>query len=284
MSGIDVSAAAAYLDEAERTATAVRQLSANPAVAGAGELDVATAYRVQAAAYRMRLDRGESAAGVKLGFTSRAKMAQMGISEIIVGRLTDQMRVADGDAVDLDDLIHPRIEPEIAYLLAEDLSGEDLSGEDVSGEDVSGRDVSGRDRRPLPPSAVAAVAPALEIIDSRYRDFSFSLADVVADNASSARYVVGPWQRPDRDVGNLAVRLDVGGRPAEVGSTAAILGHPYRALHRLVRLAREQGIPLRAGDVVLAGAATAAVPFPAAVVECAVAGLGRVQVRGSRND
>ncbi|MFV2088347.1 2-keto-4-pentenoate hydratase [Micromonospora sp. LOL_021] len=273
MSGIDVSAAAAYLDEAQRTATAVRQLSANPAATGAGELDVATAYRVQAAAYRMRLDRGESAAGVKLGFTSRAKMAQMGISEIIVGRLTERMRIADGDAVDLDDLIHPRIEPEIAYLLAEDIGDED-----------TGTDASGLDRRPPPPSAVAAVAPALEIIDSRYRDFSFSLADVVADNASSARYAIGPWQRPDRDVGNLAVRLDVGGRLAEVGSTAAILGHPYRALHRLVRLGRDQGIPLRAGDVVLAGAATAAVPFIGGLAECAVAGLGRVQVRGSRND
>ncbi|MEV0395301.1 2-keto-4-pentenoate hydratase [Polymorphospora rubra] len=263
MSGIDVSRLARHLDDAQRSATAVPQLSADPAVDRAGDFGVATAYDIQAAAYQLRLDRGERGSGVKLGFTSRAKMAQMGISEIIVGRLTDQMRIADGGVIDLDSLIHPRIEPEIAYLLAEDIGGDD--------------------QRPLAPSAIAAIAPALEIIDSRYRDFSFSLADVVADNASSARYVVGPWHHPDQDLGNLAVRLTVGGRLAEAGSTAAILGHPQRALHELVRLGRELGIPLRAGDVVLAGAATSAVPFTGEVVECEVAGLGRATVRGVRH-
>ncbi|MDG4830577.1 fumarylacetoacetate hydrolase family protein [Solwaraspora sp. WMMD1047] len=254
---MDVAWAARHLDDAQRGATAVTQLTA------AGELDVARAYEIQAAAYQLRLDRGERASGVKLGFTSRAKMAQMGISEIIVGRLTEEMRIDDGAEVDLDGLIHPRIEPEIAYLLAEEIDGVDPGGP--------------------APSAIAAVAPALEIIDSRYRDFSFTLPDVVADNASSARYVLGPWTAPDRDVGNLAVRLDVAGRTVEIGSTAAILGHPTRALRKLVGLARSLGVPLRAGQVILAGAATSAAPLAPGPAECAIAGLGRAGVRGIRH-
>ena len=132
------------------TPTPVPQLTAEPA------LDLAAAYAVQHAVSRAPVARGERPTGVKLGFTSRAKMVQMGVDEVIGGRLTDAMAVADGGVVDLGRLIHPRIEPEVAFRL--------------------GRDVDPDERvRVARVAAVDAVAPALEIIDSRYADFRFSL-------------------------------------------------------------------------------------------------------------
>jgi 2-oxo-3-hexenedioate decarboxylase len=241
--------AAERLDTAQHTATAAEQLSAG--------LTPADAYAIQDAVIARRLARGERPAGLKLGFTSKAKMAQMGVSEVIVGRLTDAMRVPDGGEVPLARFIHPRVEPEVAYRIARDVTPDD-------------------DELP-----VDAVAPALEIIDSRYRDFRFSLPDVIADNASSAGFVVGPWQPLGADLGDLAVRLTVGGEVVETGSTSAILGHPDRALPALLEIARRQGMPLLAGQVVLAGGATAAAPFPPGAVAVDVAGLGTASATGT---
>jgi 2-oxo-3-hexenedioate decarboxylase len=235
------------LDAAQRGVTAIAQLDLEP--------DLAGAYRIQHELIAHRIARGERLVGCKLGFTSKAKMAQMGVSEIIVGQLTDAMQVDDAASVELSRFIHPRIEPEIAFRL----------GREVGGNDIV--------------DCVDAVAPALEIIDSRYRDFRFSLPDVIADNTSAAAFVVGEWQ-PVRDVADLPVRMLVDGTEVEAGSTAAILGHPMYALEQLVELAAKYGIRLRAGDVILAGAATAAVPFGAQRVVADVGGLGAASVRG----
>ncbi|GAA2230200.1 fumarylacetoacetate hydrolase family protein [Streptomyces amakusaensis] len=220
---------------------------------GTGLTDTAEAYAVQDALVARRLARGERLTGVKLGFTSLAKMRQMGVSDLIHGRLTDRMEIPDGGLYDLSGLIHPRVEPEVAFLLGDTLR-------------------PGGD----PAAAVAAVAPALEIIDSRYDGFRFSLPEVIADNTSAAAYAVGPWSAlntPD-DLGNLGVLLELDGRPAQTGSTAAILGHPLRALAAAARLAG----PLEPGTVILAGAATAAVPLePGTFVQATIAGLGTVR-------
>ncbi|MDI2132321.1 2-keto-4-pentenoate hydratase [Yinghuangia seranimata] len=225
------------------------------------DVSLADAYAVQRALVRRRLDRGDRIAGFKLGFTSVAKMRQMGVHDLISGWLTEGMRVADGGTVDVGALLHPRIEPEVAFLLDKPLG---------AGADNT---------EPL--AAVAAVAPALEIIDSRYTGFSFTLPEVVADNASSAGFAVGAWQ-PVRDVDNLGVLLEVDGRLAQAGSTAAILGHPVRSLTAAARLAAAAGTTLQPGWVVLAGAATAAVPLsPGAHVRATVTGLGAVEVTAS---
>lgn len=217
---------------------------------GSGPKDTGEAYAVQEALVARRLARGERLTGFKLGFTSVAKMRQMGVSDLIHGRLTDRMEIPDGGRFDLSRLIHPRVEPEVAFLLGDTLRpGGDLM------------------------AAVAAVAPALEVIDSRYDGFLFSLPEVIADNTSAAGYAVGPWSAPG-DLGNLGVLLELDGRPAETGSTAAILGHPLRALAAAARLA---GV-LEAGTVILAGAATAAVPLPPGThVRATVSGLGTVR-------
>lgn len=252
---------AAALDTAQRTATAISQLSSTE------EVDLDTAYATQHALIARRVARGERITGLKLGFTSQAKAQQMGVHDVIIGTLTDAMRVDDGAVFDRRAAIHPRIEPEVAYLLASDIDGTDING-------------AGADR-PLS-ELVAAVAPALEIIDSRYRDFRFSLSDVVADNTSAAGYVIGPWTPFDRAgaLDNRAVRLEVDGRVTATGSTAAILGDPGRAIAAAARLAARHGFTLRAGTVLLAGAATAAVALPDdGVVEATITGLGSVSVR-----
>jgi 2-oxo-3-hexenedioate decarboxylase len=176
-----------------------------------------------------------------MGFTSRAKMLQMGVSDLIWGRLTDGMVVEDGRETPIDRYIHPRAEPEIAFLLAKPLRGIVTPLEALA--------------------AVEAVAPAVEIIDSRYRDFKFSLTDVVADNSSSSGFVVGPWGRPDTDLSNLGMLFDVEGHPPVCVSSAAILGHPLRSLAAAARLTAQYGSGLEAGMIVLAGGAAAALPL-----------------------
>jgi 2-oxo-3-hexenedioate decarboxylase len=245
----DLAALAAQLDEAAVTATTIPQI-----VAAAG-VDAATAYAVQDALVARRLARGERLVGLKMGLTSRAKMAQVGVDEVIWGRLTDGMRIDDGGTVDLGGYIHPRVEPEVAFLMARSPEPGEPVGDFLS--------------------AVRAVAPALELIDSRYAGFTFSLPDVIADNTSAAGFVIGPWQPVPAGLSNLGVLLEVDGRVVQTGSTAAILGDPRRALDSGVRLAGQHGVRLREGWVFLAGAATAAVPLkPGVHVRAVVEKLG----------
>lgn len=250
-----IAAGAAALDQAQRTASPIARRAPGTSTG----LD--TAYATQHALIARRTARGERVVGVKLGFTSRAKAQQMGVDDVIMGTLTDAMRIDDDGRYDPDSAIHPRVEPEVAYLLGP------ANGDQPTEAD---RSVS-----------IAAVAPALEIIDSRYRDFRFSLDDVVADNASAAAFAVGPWRRIAEagPLDNRAVALELDGRLAAAGSTAAILGNPARAVTAARRLARQHGFALRPGMVLLAGAATVAVPLSGAgVVQAEVAGLGRVSL------
>ncbi|WP_246174553.1 2-keto-4-pentenoate hydratase [Bradyrhizobium paxllaeri] len=196
------------------------------------------AYAIQRESIMRRVSRGARRIGVKMGFTSRAKMIQMGLSDVIWGRLTDDMLIEEGMAASFARFVHPRAEPEIAFLLKKPLSGHVTAAEALAG--------------------VEAVAPALEVIDSRYRDFKFTLPEVIADNASSSGIVVGPWTDPREDFSNLGLTMSIDGRVVQVGSTAAILGHPLRSLVAAARLSDAAGEPLEAGWVVMAGGATPA--------------------------
>lgn len=248
----DIAAIAKLLDNAMRTAEATEQL--------AEPLTLEQAYAVQSTSMQRRYARGERRIGIKMGFTSRAKMLQMGIDEMIWGRLTDAMLIEDGGSINFTQFVHPRAEPEIAFLLKQGLSS-----------------------NVTPVAALAAVggvAPALEIIDSRYRNFRFSLTDVIADNSSSSALVVGAWADPGTDLSNLGMILEVDGQPRQIGSSAAILGNPIRSLVAAARLAAEAGEPLQAGDIVMAGGATAAEALaPGQHVRLVAQKLGRAEFR-----
>lgn len=173
-----------------------------------------------------------------MGFTSRAKMVQMGLSDVIWGRLTSGMQIEEGAAVEFSRYVHPRVEPEIAFILKRPLAG------DVKGPEAL--------------AAVEAIAPALELIDSRFKDFKFTLPEVIADNASSSGFAIGAWHDPHADFSNLGLTLSIDGRVVQVGSTAALLGHPLRSLVAAARLSALAGEPLQAGWIVMAGGATPA--------------------------
>lgn len=247
-------ALAKLVDEAARTAQAIPQLTETEA------LSVDEAYEIQALALERRYARGERPIGVKMGLTSRAKMQQVGVDEVIWGRLTDAMRVEEGGVLSRARYIHPRAEPEIAFLLEAPLAG------DISAAEAM--------------AAVAGVAPAMEIIDLRYRNFKFTLSDVVADNSSSSGFVLGSWAHPDQDLSNLGIIVEVDGRPVEIGSSAAILGHPLRSLVAAARLVSRTRGRLEAGWIVLAGGATAAHPLTAGQhVRTTIENLGSVSFR-----
>ncbi len=243
-----INSLAETLDDAASTATATPQISLE------NEITLEDAYHIQRASIARREARGEKIVGVKMGFTSRAKMEQMGVHDMIWGRLTDAMIVEDGGEIDRKNFVHPRVEPEIAFLLKAPLKGK------ISLAQAS--------------AAIEAAAPALEIIDSRYRNFKFSLTDVVADNSSSSGFVVGPWRKPDFDLSNLGMIMSVNGRTQECGSSAAILGNPLRSLAAAARLAGDE-VDLGAGSIIMAGGATAAVALqPGDIVSLEVEKLG----------
>ncbi|GAA2845581.1 fumarylacetoacetate hydrolase family protein [Streptosporangium fragile] len=253
---IDIHGLAAVLDEAARTG--------RPVPRPEQDYGVADAYRVQEELIRLRLAGGDRLSGVKLGFTSEGKRRQMGVHDVIFGRVPESTAILDGSHADISRYIHPRVEPEVVYLIGRRIA---------SVADA------------LAPDAVAAVAAGIEVIDSRYEDFRFSLPDVIADNTSAAAYAVGPWQPYDPSRWNLGVVFEIDGRVVHTGSTGAILGDPRRAIVEVARLAARAGLVLEPGWILLAGAATPAEPLaPGARVRAEIQHLGSVSFTASAGE
>jgi 2-oxo-3-hexenedioate decarboxylase len=165
------------------------------------------------------------------------------------------MQVEEGASIELKRYVHPRAEPELAFLLKRPLAG-----------DITG---------PQALAAVEAIAPAIEIIDSRYKNFKFTLPEVIADNASSSGFVIGSWHDPRTDFSNLGLTLSMNGKTVQVGSTAALLGNPLRSLVAAARVAAQAGEPLQAGWIIMAGGATPAEWIePGQYVSVQIEGLG----------
>lgn len=242
------------LDRAAHEARATPQITH-----GNATLTVADAYQIQKLSVERRLARGERRIGVKMGLTSRAKMLQVGVDEVAWGRLTDAMLLEEGSTLPRSRYVHPRIEPEVAFLMKAPLAGRVTAAQALA--------------------AVEAVAPAMEVIDSRYENFKFALIDVIADNTSSSGLVVGGWCDPYQDLSNLGVIVEINGEVVEVGSTAAILGHPIRSLVAAARLIAEGGETINAGDIVMAGGITAAPTLvPGQTIRTTVQNLGSVSI------
>jgi 2-oxo-3-hexenedioate decarboxylase len=206
------------------------------------DLTLAEAYDVQWALRARRLAAGRRLTGLKMGLTSRAKMQQMGVDTPIYGFLLDDYCVPADSELSTAGLIHPRIEAEIALVTHTALQGPGCTVANAL-------------------AAVDVAVPALEVIDSRYQGFRFDLASVVADNASSARYVVGTTARAidDLDLPALGVVVEKNGERVASGAGAAVLGHPALSLAMLANLLalREQEIP--AGTFVMTGGITEAI-------------------------
>jgi 2-oxo-3-hexenedioate decarboxylase len=207
------------------------------------ELDVATAYGVQDETLRRREARGEKLIGVKLGLTSRAKQRRMNVSSPLVAWLTDAMILPAGEPVPQDRLIHPRVEPEIVFVMKNRLTGPGVTAAQAL-------------------TAVEAVYAGAEVIDSRYRDFRFTLTDVIADNASSGAFVLGPVARNpyDIDLALEAVLVEVDGKVVDSATGAAVQNHPAEALALAANDLGRRGLAIEPGQIVLTGGMTDALP------------------------
>jgi len=237
------------LDIAAKDAKVVEQLSTKQ------EISLSDAYDIQKESIDRRYARGEKLTGIKLGFTSKAKMKQMGVHDLIWGRLTDTMEIENGGQMDLNNFIHPRVEPEIVFLVKEDVK------EDINRENAF--------------EYIESVAAAIEVIDSRYKNFKFSLEDVIADNCSSSGYVIGNWHSVNTDVSSLALALSINDEEIESGNTSAILGDPLESFIEACRIAKQYDLQLKKGMIILAGAAT-----PAAFVKSGDAIVANFEVLG----
>jgi 2-oxo-3-hexenedioate decarboxylase len=226
------------------------------------QLALADAYAIQEGGIRLRLSRGERVVGLKMGLTSEAKRRQMNLDSPVYGVLTDRMQVPAGGVIQVGQGIHPKIEPEIAFRTSRELGGK------VTREQVL--------------DACASVFAAMEILDSRYRDFKyFSLPDVVADNSSSSLFVLGTEEHPPRalDLTRLEMKMSVNGEVVQAARSDAISGDPVVSVIQLCELLAQRGQVLPAGSIVLAGAATAAHMLrPGDRVQLTVEGLGSVAV------
>lgn len=256
MAAVDVDGWADMLSSAKREVAETEPITASL------DLAVDVAYEIQRAVVANRIAAGEAIIGAKLGLTSKAKQVQMGVDEPIFGVLTSSMPVRSGDSFELASLIHPRCEPEIVFMIAEDLSGPDLNGSDIL-------------------DATKSVHGGIEVIDSRYRAFSFTLPDVIADNTSAARFVVSEEGAAPTEF-DLTVMGCTFMHNSEVCGTAtgaALLGNPAECVALLVRHLSAHDRILPAGSVVLAGSLTDAVAAAGGdVFHARYGGLGDVSV------
>jgi 2-keto-4-pentenoate hydratase len=225
-----------------------------------GATDISLAYAVQQRVIGDRIAAGARVVGRKIGLTSASVQRQVGVDRPDFGVLLDGMDVTGLPAVPSDRLLQPRVEAEIAFVLASDLDEDDLDLQRVR-------------------AAVGHAVAALEIVDSRVADWDIAITDTIADNASSGLFVLGR-ERVGLDgfaPRDVTMRLYADGVLASEGDGSACLGDPLAALLWLARTAREFGEPLRAGQVVLSGALGPLVPTPpGTTVRAEMSGLGSV--------
>lgn len=220
--------------------------------------DAVGAYAVQEINTRFWQAQGRRIVGRKAGLTAKAVQAQLGVDQPDFGVLFDDMRVADGGSLDPATCLQPKAEAEIAFILSGDLPSSTTTPEDVA-------------------KAVGSVHAAIEIVDSRIADWKITFADTVADNGSSAFFLLADKGLPlaGLDLEGAAMEMRINGEVVSTGSGAAALGNPLNAAAWLACTLAERGEPLRAGDVLLAGALGPMVALtPGDRVETSVGGIG----------
>ncbi|OKH72868.1 2-keto-4-pentenoate hydratase [Mycobacterium sp. SWH-M5] len=249
---------AADLAQAERSRQPITPLTdANP------DIDVVDAYEIQLINIRQRVAEGARVVGHKVGLSSKAMQDMMGVDEPDYGHLLDEMQVYEDQPVKSDNYLYPRVEVEVGFILADDLPGAGCTEEDVL-------------------AATAAFAPAIELIDTRITNWQIKLCDTIADNASSAGWVLGDARVSPKDVDIRAIDavLKNNGEVVAEGRSDAVLGNPVTAVAWLARKVESFGVRLKAGDIVLPGSCTRAIDAPpGSDFHAEFAGLGSVHLR-----
>jgi 2-keto-4-pentenoate hydratase len=228
---------AADLAQAERSREPITPLTdGNPSI------DVVDAYEIQLINIRQRVAEGARVVGHKVGLSSKAMQQMMGVDEPDYGHLLDEMEVFEQTPVKAGRYLYPRVEVEVGFILADGLPGADCSEEDVL-------------------AATAAFAPAIELIDTRISDWKIKLCDTIADNASSAGFVLGTQRvsPKDIDIKNIDAVLTRNGEVVAKGRSDAVLGNPVTAVAWLARKVESFGVRLQKGDIVLPGSCTRAI-------------------------
>lgn len=228
---------AAELADAERSRVPMSPLTSNHP-----DIDVVDAYEIQLINIRQRVAEGARVVGHKVGLSSEAMQKMMGVDEPDYGHLLADMEVFEDQPVPAGRFLYPRVEVEVGFILADDLPGEGCTEDDVL-------------------AATAAFAPSIELIDTRIKDWKIALCDTIADNASSAGFVLGKERvsPKDVDIKGIDAVLTRNGEVVAEGRSDAVLGNPVTAVAWLARKVDSFGVRLRAGDIVLPGSCTRAI-------------------------
>ncbi len=248
---------AADLAQAERT-----RVPLSPLTAAHPDIDVVDAYEIQLINIRRRVADGARVVGHKVGLSSEAMQAMMGVDEPDYGHLLAEMEVFEDAPVATARYLYPRVEVEVGFILADDLPGASCTEDDVL-------------------AATAAFVPAIELIDTRIKDWKIGLCDTIADNASSAGFVLGSQRVSPKDIDIAAIDavLTRNGETVAEGRSDAVLGNPVTAVAWLARKVDDFGVRLKAGDIVLPGACTRAIDArPGDVFVAEFTGLGSVRL------
>lgn len=246
------------LDTAERSRTPI-----GPLVAAYPDIDVVDAYEIQLINIRRRVESGARVVGHKVGLSSLAMQQMMGVDEPDYGHLLADMEVFEDQPVDTAKFCFPRVEVEVGFVLGKDLPGAGCTEQDVI-------------------DATVAYAPSIELIDSRIKDWKIGLPDTIADNASSAGFVLGKERvKPaDIDIKNIDAVLTCNGEQIAAGRSDAVLGNPVTAVAWLAQKVESFGVRLKAGDIVLPGSCTRAIDaHPGDNFRAEFSGLGSVSLQ-----
>jgi len=246
------------LYKAERDKTTLRPLTERYP-----KIDSEDAYRIQLALIEKKKADGRRVVGKKIGLTSKAMQKMLNVDQPDYGHILDNMVLQDGVQFAVRELIQPKIEPEIAFVLDQRLKGPGVTPIQVL-------------------AATRFVVPALEIIDSRIEGWKIKLCDTIADNASSARIVLGgsPKRIDQVDLKLVGMVLEKNGEIIQTGAGGAVLGHPAAAVAWLANAVGQFGVSLEAGEVIMPGALCAAADVTAGdLLQASFDGLGSVSVR-----
>ncbi|QAU33008.1 2-oxopent-4-enoate hydratase [Janthinobacterium sp. 17J80-10] len=241
----------------------LRQTTVPPLLEREPDITIEDAYKIQKRMVDRRVAAGEKIVGKKIGVTSKAVQDFLGVFQPDFGQLTSGMIYQEGDTIDLGNLIQPKAEAELAFVLKEDLKGPGITAMDVI-------------------RATDYVVPCFEIVDSRIKDWNIKIQDTVADNASCGVYVLGKTRGDPRvlDITMAGMVLEKNGELFSTGVGAAVQGSPANAVAWLANTLGALGIPFKAGEVILSGSQSALVPVvDGDELVCTVGGLGSCHVK-----